>query len=48
MKTALSALTGDQGARELLTSAPPQPVWVDDPGCLWDIDLPDQLPRAAQ
>ncbi|PLR46881.1 molybdopterin-guanine dinucleotide biosynthesis protein MobA [Chimaeribacter arupi] len=48
MRTALCALTGDQGARALLKSTPPRRVPVDDPGCVWDIDLPDQLPRAAQ
>jgi molybdenum cofactor cytidylyltransferase len=48
MRQALCALSGDRGARALLKSSPPQPVPVDDPGCVWDIDLPDQLPRPAQ
>lgn len=46
--TALCQLRGDQGARSLLADAPPQAVAVNDPGCLWDIDLPAHLPQADQ
>lgn len=48
MLSALCALTGDEGARALLNGSPPARVVVDDPGCVWDIDLPSQLPRPAQ
>lgn len=39
----LVALSGDEGARRLLQTAPVQLVQVDDPGILRDIDLPQDL-----
>ena len=39
----LMALTGDRGARPLFAQAVVGEVVVDDPGVLWDIDLPDSL-----
>jgi gluconokinase len=36
----LLALTGDSGARSVLSAHPPRLVPVDDPGCLLDIDRP--------
>lgn len=41
---ALSALTGDAGARGLLRTHPPATVTVDDAGILQDIDVPSDLP----
>jgi len=42
---ALSALNGDTGARQLLQvhSAAITPIVVNDPGCLWDVDTPQDL-----
>jgi molybdenum cofactor cytidylyltransferase len=42
----LTALQGDQGARRLLARYAAQPVVVDDPGVLLDVDTPDDLARA--
>lgn len=39
----LMALTGDRGARPLFDQAVVREVVVDDPGVLWDIDLPHSL-----
>lgn len=36
----LLALSGDVGARSVLTAHPPLLIEVDDPGCLLDIDTP--------
>ncbi len=40
---ALMELTGDQGARRLFKDGCVQQVEVDDPGVLWDVDVPDRL-----
>lgn len=40
---ALMALRGDQGARRLFKDGCVQQVEVDDPGVLWDVDVPDRL-----
>lgn len=40
---ALMALSGDQGARRLFKEGCVQQVDVDDPGVLWDVDVPDRL-----
>jgi molybdenum cofactor cytidylyltransferase len=40
---ALMALNGDQGARRLFKEGCVQQVEVDDPGVLWDVDVPDRL-----
>nr|WP_218170052.1 nucleotidyltransferase family protein [Pseudomonas costantinii] len=40
---ALMALTGDRGARPLFTNAALREVQVDDPGVLWDVDVPQSL-----
>lgn len=40
---ALARLTGDQGARRLFKDASVQQVEVDDPGVLWDVDVPQRL-----
>jgi len=42
-KLMLEALTQEQGAREILKSYPPLLLPVDDIGCIWDIDLPEQI-----
>ncbi|MGF6095834.1 nucleotidyltransferase family protein [Pseudomonas sp. 18175] len=39
----LMALSGDRGARSLFVGAPVNAVQVDDPGVLWDVDLPHSL-----
>ncbi|MBF6030206.1 nucleotidyltransferase family protein [Pseudomonas sp. P115] len=39
----LMALTGDRGAKPLFAQAVVSEVVVDDPGVLWDIDLPHSL-----
>lgn len=40
---ALMALTGDRGARPLFANAGLREVAVDDPGVLWDVDVPGLL-----
>ncbi|WP_122664947.1 nucleotidyltransferase family protein [Pseudomonas viridiflava] len=40
---ALKGLSGDQGARRLFREGCVQQVEVDDPGVLWDVDVPDRL-----
>lgn len=40
---ALMALSGDRGARPLFASARVVEVEVDDPGVLWDVDVPGAL-----
>lgn len=40
---ALMALSGDRGARPLFASARVVEVEVDDPGVLWDVDVPQSL-----
>lgn len=39
----LMALTGDRGAKPLFAQAMVREVSVDDPGVLWDVDLPQSL-----
>lgn len=39
----LQALSGDRGARPLFKQGRVVEVVVDDPGVLWDIDVPDSL-----
>ncbi|EJL93173.1 NTP transferase domain-containing protein [Pantoea sp. GM01] len=40
---ALALLQGDTGAQTLLRTCLPEPVYLDDIGCLRDIDRPDDL-----
>jgi molybdenum cofactor cytidylyltransferase len=40
---ALMALTGDRGAKPLFANAGLREVAVDDPGILWDVDVPTLL-----
>ncbi|WP_341520767.1 nucleotidyltransferase family protein [Pseudomonas sp. G.S.17] len=40
---ALMTLAGDQGARRLFKTSRLQLVEVDDPGVLWDVDVPEAL-----
>ncbi|MBK5439157.1 nucleotidyltransferase family protein [Pseudomonas sp. TH32] len=40
---ALMALTGDRGAKPLFAHASLKEVAVDDPGVLWDVDVPALL-----
>lgn len=40
---ALMALTGDRGAKQLFAQAAVKEVPVDDPGVLWDVDVPALL-----
>jgi len=42
-KSMLEMLTQEQGARVILQSYPPLLLVVEDVGCIWDIDLPEQL-----
>ena len=39
----LMALDGDRGAKSLFAGAPVDAVQVEDPGVLWDVDLPHSL-----
>ncbi|GAA0254539.1 nucleotidyltransferase family protein [Pseudomonas rhodesiae] len=39
----LKALTGDRGARLLFTPTAVREVPVNDPGVLWDVDVPERL-----
>ena len=39
----LMALSGDHGARPLFTQGRVREVTVDDPGVLWDVDVPESL-----
>lgn len=39
----LMALSGDRGARSLFASAKVVEVTVEDPGALWDVDVPEAL-----
>ena len=39
----LMALSGDRGARSLFAGAAVHEVVVDDPGVLWDVDVPQAL-----
>ena len=40
---ALRALSGDRGAKALFAQARVVEVAVDDPGVLWDVDVPEKL-----
>ncbi len=40
---ALRTLSGDQGARRLFREGRVQRIAVDDPGVLWDVDVPQRL-----
>jgi len=40
---ALMALTGDRGAKPLFAQASVREMAVDDPGVLWDVDMPQLL-----
>ncbi|WP_186353866.1 nucleotidyltransferase family protein [Pseudomonas gessardii] len=40
---ALMELTGDRGAKALFAQADVREVRVDDPGVLWDVDVPQAL-----
>ena len=42
-KPALMALSGDRGAKPLFAQGPVHEVPVEDPGVLWDVDLPASL-----
>jgi len=44
-RPALLAVQGDQGARALLRECSGVGVEVDDPGCVLDVDTPDDLAR---
>ena len=44
----LMALTGDRGAKPLFALATVREVPVDDPGVLWDVDLPQSLNFSAR
>lgn len=39
----LMALVGDRGARSLFASAALKQVQLNDPGTLWDVDIPQRL-----
>ncbi len=40
LRQSLLTLSGDEGASSVLARCPPLWVEVDDPGCVWDIDVP--------
>jgi molybdenum cofactor cytidylyltransferase len=40
---ALMSLTGERGAKPLFAQASVLEVSVDDPGVLWDVDVPEAL-----
>jgi molybdenum cofactor cytidylyltransferase len=40
---ALMGLTGDEGARRLFQLGRVQTIEVNDPGVLWDVDVPEAL-----
>lgn len=44
---ALMALSGDLGARPLFAQTQVREVQVDDPGVLWDVDVPQRLSFTA-
>ncbi|SDL50419.1 molybdenum cofactor cytidylyltransferase [Pseudomonas libanensis] len=44
---ALMALSGDRGARPLFAQTQVREVQVDDPGVLWDVDVPQRLSFTA-
>lgn len=46
-RDALMGLAGDTGARLVLARFPPQVLPVDDPGCLVDLDRPDDFSTDA-
>ena len=39
----MMGLTGDRGARAVFALAEVREVPVDDPGVLWDVDVPQSL-----
>jgi molybdenum cofactor cytidylyltransferase len=39
----LTALAGERGAKALFAGAPVAEVAVDDPGVVWDVDVPEAL-----
>ncbi|QXI57977.1 nucleotidyltransferase family protein [Pseudomonas sp. OE 28.3] len=43
----MMALSGDRGAKPLFAQASVQEVRVEDPGVLWDVDLPQALSFSA-
>lgn len=45
---ALTLLQGDTGAQTLLKTCSPEPVSLDDMGCLMDVDHPDDLFRGVK
>ena len=45
--SALMALSGDRGARPLFAQTQVREVQVDDPGVLWDVDVPQRLSFTA-
>jgi molybdenum cofactor cytidylyltransferase len=48
LRADLLSLSGDEGARRVLAAHPPRLVKVDDPGCLLDLDTPDDLAAARR
>ena len=48
LRPGLMALTGDRGAKPLFAQATVREVPVDDPGVLWDVDLPQSLNFSAR
>jgi molybdenum cofactor cytidylyltransferase len=43
LASGLKALSGDRGAKSLFARAAVHEVVVDDPGVLWDVDVPQSL-----
>lgn len=45
LRPSLLALRGDDGANGILVHCPPLQIEVNDPGCVWDIDVPADWQR---
>ncbi|ROR07894.1 NTP transferase domain-containing protein [Erwinia sp. JUb26] len=45
LRQSLLALKGDEGANGILDRCPPLQIEVNDPGCVWDIDVPADWQR---
>jgi len=44
----LTQLSGDEGARQILSEYPPALIEVQDPGCVLDVDTPELLEKVRQ
>jgi molybdenum cofactor cytidylyltransferase len=44
----LTQLSGDEGAKEILSEYPPVLIQVQDPGCVLDVDTPELLEKVRK